>query len=133
MNWKTTLFLGSLSTVLSAVASLIYNKIYSEAMYVDFSSVVGAVNIVSSCAVGCFLMAIGYAALSKWKGNGAHKWMNLLYAMISFASITGVFAVNLPLEIESPELLVGLVVPMHFFPLLAVLMVYPFSHWNKVS
>ena len=126
MSWKKTIILALVSSVLAAVSGIIYNSVYSKAFYVDFSSVLGTVNIISSCTIGCFLMAIGYKIVLGWKGNKLLGWLNIVYAVLSFASIIGVLGFTLPLEIESPEMFPGLAIPMHFFPALALFTVFPF-------
>lgn len=126
MSWKQTFLLGTVSTILSAIACIIYANIYSAAFYVDFSKTVGVVNMISASAVGCFLMAIGYKLAIQWKGIKITGWLNLLYSLLSFVSIVAVLGFNLPLEIESPEMFPGMVIPMHFFPVISLLTLYPF-------
>jgi len=131
MNRKNTILLGLIGTILSAIACAIYARIYSEAFYVDFSKVIALPNMIAACAIACFFMAIGYALAIKWKGEKTLGWLNVAYSVLSFASIVGVLGFNLPLTIESPEMFPGLVIPMHFFPALSVLSVYPFFKSNR--
>ncbi len=126
MNWRKTFILGIVSTFLASIACLIYAKIYKEAFYVDFSKVVGLKDLVAACAIGCFLMATGYHFAIKWKGERLIGLMNVLYSVVSFASIAGVLGFDLPLDVESPEMFPGMVIPMHFFPVLSLLTIYPF-------
>lgn len=126
MIWKQTFILGTISSILSATACIIFAKIYSEAFYVDFSKIVGSINMISASTVGCFLMTIGYKLAVQWKGIKTIGWLNILYSILSFASIAGVLGFNLPLEIESPEMFPGMVIPMHFFPVLSLLTIHPF-------
>lgn len=127
MNWKSTFILGGLSSALSAMACIIYSKIYEVAFYVDFSQVIGLTNMVAASAVGCFLMSVGYKVILGWKGIRMLGWLNILYSTLSFASIAGVLAFNLPLEVEFPEMFPGFVIPMHFFPVLALLNIFSFT------
>lgn len=126
MSWKRGLLLACISTILASIACLIYNKIYSEAFYVDFSKVINATSIISTCLATCTLMTTGYILVSKWKGKQLLPWANVAYGIISFASIAGVMSFNLPLDIEFPEMFPGLTIPMHFFPLLSFMTVYSF-------
>lgn len=126
MNWKQTFVLGTIGTVLSAMACIIFSKIYSEAFYVDFSAIVGSANFISASAIGCFLMVLGYKYAIQLKGVNSIGWLNILYSVLSFASIAGVLGFNLPLDIESPEMFPGMVIPMHFFPVLSILTIHPF-------
>lgn len=126
MSWKNAFILGAVSTVLAALACIVYASIYAGALDVNFSKVAGIPNFIVASAFGCLLMATGYKLVIKWGGTKWMGWLNVLYGILSFASIAGVFGVNLPLDIQSPELFPGMVVPMHFFPLLSVLMVWSF-------
>lgn len=126
MNWKQTFIMGIASSLLSSCASIIYLNIYKEALVVDFSKIAGITNIIAACTIGCFLMAVGYKLAIKLKGTKAVGWLNIIYSVISFATIAGVFGFNLPMETESPELFPGMVIPMHFFPVLAMLTIFPF-------
>lgn len=126
MSWKQTFILGLISTILSAIACAIYTKIYSDAFYIDFSKIVGTINLISASAIGCFLMAIGYKLAIKWRGIKTIGWLNVVFSVLSFASIAGILGFNLPLEIESPEMFPGMVIPMHFFPVISLLTIYPF-------
>lgn len=133
MNWKSTFFLGILSAALSSIACIIYNKIYSTAFYVDFSKILNTAGIISSCVIGCLLMAVGYFIAIKWKGSKLIAWMNIFYSVLSFASIVGVLSFSLPLDMESPEMFPGLAIPMHFFPVLSFLTVYPFFNQSIIK
>lgn len=125
MSWKQTFIMGITGSLLSSLASLIYSYLYKEAFYVDFSMIAGTSSIITGCIIGCFLMAVCYKLAVQWKGNKTIVWLNVAFSTISFASIAGVFGFNLPLEIESPELFPGMVIPMHFFPVLSVLTIFP--------
>uniref|UniRef100_UPI004048DFB6 hypothetical protein n=2 Tax=Roseivirga sp. TaxID=1964215 RepID=UPI004048DFB6 len=126
MNWKQTFIMGIAGSLLSSLASIIYLNIYKEAFMVDFSKIAGTSNIIAACAIGCFLMAIGYNLAIKWTGTKYIGWLNIAYSVISFATIAGVFGFNLPLDTESPELFPGMIIPMHFFPVLSILTIIPF-------
>lgn len=126
MIWKRELTHGAISAVLASVAGVMYSTIYSEALVLDFSQVLGVIDIVVGSSIGCLLMSVGYALTIKWKGGLWLGWTNVLYAVLSFASIVGVFSFSLPLEIDYPELFPGLAIPMHFFPVLAFTTIRPF-------
>ncbi|MFM2386385.1 MAG: hypothetical protein RL660_1142 [Bacteroidota bacterium] len=126
MSWKQTLVMGIAGSLLSSLASIIYLNIYKEAMLVDFSKIAGVANIVSACTIGCLLMAVGYKLAIKWKGTKTVGWLTIVYSIFSFATIAGVFGFNLPLDTESPELFPGMIIPMHFFPVLSILTIFSF-------
>jgi hypothetical protein len=131
MNWQKIFILGAVSTLLSSLACIIYAKVYSEAFLVNFGKVAGTTNFIAASAIGCFLMAVGYKVATNWKGEKAIGWLNLIYSVLSFASIIGVFGFSLPMDIESPEMFPGMVIPMHFFPVLSLLTIYPFFNKNN--
>lgn len=135
MSWKQTFIIGIAGSLLSSLASIIYLNIYKEALVVDFSKIAGIPNIIAACSIGCFLMVVGYKFAISWKGTKAIGWLNIAYSVISFVTIAGVFGFNLPLDTESPELFPGMIIPMHFFPVLSILTIIPFfkliNHDNK--
>jgi hypothetical protein len=126
MNWKQTLLMGIAGSLLSSLASIIYWNIYREALVVDFSKVAGISNIIAACSIACLLMALGYKLAIKWKGIKTIGWLNIAFSVFSFATIAGVMGFNLPIDTESPELFPGLIIPMHFFPVLSIVTIYPF-------
>jgi hypothetical protein len=114
------------SAALAIIASVLYNKIYCAAFEVDFSAVLNVGGIIGASIFGCALMGLAYYLGFKWKGEKLLAWINLLICFFSFASIIGVFGMQLPLNIESPEMFPGLAIPMHFFPALFFFAVYPY-------
>lgn len=126
MNWKQTFIMGIAASLLSSLASIIYLNIYKSALVVDFSKIAGTSNIIAACTIGCLLMAVGYKLALKWKGTKTIGWLNILFSIISFATIAGVFGFNLPMDTESPELFPGMIIPMHFFPVLSIITIFPF-------
>lgn len=126
MNWKQTFIMGLIGSLLSSLASIIYLNIYKEALIVDFSKVAGTLNIIAACSIGCLLMAVGYKLAIKWKGTKTIGWLNIGFSVFSFATIAGVMSFNLPIDTESPELFPGMIIPMHFFPVLSILSINPF-------
>ncbi len=129
---KKLLLLGSVSGALAGIASLIYQKVYASALGTDFGKIVKVPGIFISCIVGGLLAAFGYFLLNKWLKGKTEIVFNLLFTILSFASIMGPFATKLPLDVEMPELFPGLTVPMHFFPVLAWLTLKPlFIRYNE--
>lgn len=126
MSWKLAFIMALVGSILSSIAGIVYLNIYQTSFYVDFSQIVGISNIVASCTIGCFLMVVGYKIALNWKGLKTIGWLNLIYCILSFASIAGVLGFDLPLNIEFPEMFPGMVIPMHFFPILSLLCIFPF-------
>jgi uncharacterized membrane protein len=117
--FKKLLLLGLVSGVLAALAALIYQKIYVNSLGADFSTVVKPTYIVMTCILAGLLASTGYGLLTKWLPRAGEIIFNFVLVILTFASILGPFATKLPLDIEMPELVPGLTVPMHFFPALA--------------
>ena len=131
MNWKKHLLHGAVAGLLAGIAGLIYLTIYRNAFETHFDKIINPGAIVGSCVFGCVLMGIGYALLEKWNKENLKGILNIVIALLSFASIVGGFAVTLPADITTPELFPGLVVPMHFFPALAFFAIVPFFESRK--
>ncbi len=123
---KKLLIQGLVAGLLSGIAGIIYLTIYQEAFGVDYQQVINMGAIIGASVIGCMLMTLGYAALLKFNKQSLAGWLNILIAVLSFASIISPIGMSLPLDVEFPELFPGLVVPMHFFPALAFFAITPF-------
>ncbi|MFK7949848.1 MAG: hypothetical protein AB8G11_19820 [Saprospiraceae bacterium] len=123
---KNLIIHGVIAGLLSGIAGVIYLNIYQGAFGVDYSQIINIGAIIGSSLMGCMLMTLGYAGLIKLGKQKLIGWLNILIAVLSFASIIGPIGMSLPLDIEFPELFPGLVVPMHFFPALAFFTIEPF-------
>ncbi|WP_276484872.1 hypothetical protein [Paraflavitalea pollutisoli] len=117
--FKRALLLGLVSGILAGVASLIYTKVYFGTNEADFSKVASTVSVLAASTLGGVLAGLGYWLLYKLLKGKGEIIFNLVFVILSFASILTPLAVRLPLEVEFPELFPGLAVPMHFFPALA--------------
>lgn len=125
MSFKNITLLALISGLLAAIASVIFNKIYTEAFYVDFSSIISITGIIASTLFGTILMSLGYWLFLKvFKSKGIFLY-HLIIVILSFITIIGPLAAELPHEIDYPELFPGLTIPMHFFPVLAWLACKP--------
>lgn len=131
MSWRQTYIMGIAGSLLSSLASIIYLNVYKEALVVDFSNVVGTTNIIAACSFGCLLMAVCYKLAINWKGTKTIGSLNIAFSVFSFATIAGVIGFNMPVETESPELFPGMIIPMHFFPVLSVLTILPLFKLNN--
>ncbi len=116
--FKKSLVIGILSGVLSGVACLIFTKIYQEALYLDFSKIVSTSNLFGASIFACTLASIGFWGLKTLLPKIGELIFNLLFAILSFASIVGPIGFKLPLDFEFPEMFPGYAIPMHFFPAL---------------
>jgi hypothetical protein len=108
--FKRLLLLGVLAGVLAGVASIVYQKVYTSSLGADFTKTVAPVGIIASSVLGCLLASLGYWLLHKWLKHKGEIVFNFLFSLLSIASMLAVFAVKLPLDVESPELFPGLAV-----------------------
>lgn len=123
---KKLLWHGLLSSLLSAVAGVVYFEIYQYLLLTEFDAVINWGSIIGASTFGCVLMMLGYWALVRFKMTRYLGWVNALYAVLSFLSIFGAMDAALPYEVSSPELFPGLAVPMHFFPAMVFFGLAPF-------
>jgi ABC-type branched-subunit amino acid transport system permease subunit len=117
--FKKALILGIVSGALAGIAGLIYAHLYYSINEADFSKVASSVRIVAGSLAGGVLAAIGFTLLNKWLKDKGEIVFNLLFSILSFASLLSPIAFKLPTSMETPELFPGMVIPMHFFPALA--------------
>ncbi|MDZ7878803.1 MAG: hypothetical protein U5L45_14075 [Saprospiraceae bacterium] len=130
---KNTLLHGLLSGGLAGLASSVFNYAYNMAFITDFSKAINTVSIFGSSIFGTVLAALGYHFFSKMVKTHADIWFNIIFLGLTFASLVGSFAANLPTDIESPELFAGLSVPMHLFPILFWLATKPLFKKGDVA
>ncbi len=117
---KKILLHGLAAGVLSAIACLFYNALYNAAMFTDFSDFINIFTVMGTCLCGCLIAALGYYFLTTRikDGTTVDVIFNVVFVLLTFISCVYPFSKKLPLEIEYPELFPGLVIPMHFFPVL---------------
>jgi hypothetical protein len=117
--FKKSITLGATAGVLAGIASIIYQKVYASSLGEGFSSIVKPFGILAISILAGLVAAIVFYFLTRALKSKGEAVFNFVLVILSFASILFPFAMKLPLDIESPELFPGLVVPMHFFPALA--------------
>jgi len=115
---KKALLLGIISGLLAGIAGIVYAKVYYSANEADFSKVAGTVSIIASSLFGGVLAAIGYTLLDKLLKAKGEMVFNLLFTLLSFASLLLPIGHRFNPPIDTPELFPGMVIPMHFFPAL---------------
>jgi hypothetical protein len=117
--FKKLLLLALISGVLAGVASTVYAKVYAENTAGEFPGVVTTAGMFITCIGGTLLAAVGYWLLHKLLKQRTEPVFNLLFTVLTFASLLGPISHRLPLDAETlPELFLGLTIPMHFFPAL---------------
>jgi hypothetical protein len=123
---KANLIHGVLAGVLSALASVIYLNVYQNINFVDFSSVLNAGSIIGASIMGCLFMAIGYILLDEIGKPNGKGVLNLVIIMLTSFSILSPLLMDLPLELDFPELFPALAIPMHLFPAMLFFGLDPF-------
>jgi ABC-type branched-subunit amino acid transport system permease subunit len=117
--FKKALFLGIVSGLLAGIAGVIYARLYYKINEADFSKVASTAKIIAGSLFGGVLAGVGYTLLTRWLKNKGEIVFNLLFTLISYATLLAPIAARLPQNINNPELFPGMVIPMHFFPALA--------------
>ncbi|SFW76902.1 hypothetical protein [Chitinophaga sancti] len=122
---KKLLILAVVSGILAAVACLAYQKVYAESLDDGFTNIISRQKIFAACLGANIVAAIGYFLLSKVLKGYTEAIFNILFAVITIATIVYPIGYNLPLDIEMPQLFPGLAIPMHFFPVLGWMTLKP--------
>ncbi len=128
---KKAFFHGIIASILAAVAGIIYLHIYQNTLGTEFNKIINIGSISGASVFGCMLMAISYWLLERFNKENLKGVLNIIIALLSFASVLSPISMSLPLDIKNPELFSGLAVPMHFFPALAFFCLVPFFKGNK--
>ena len=120
---------GLIAGLGSALAGIGYSIVYQNLLFLNFNSVLSYTSIFIGSILSCFIMAIAYWALDKLNRVKFRGIVNVAIVLFSFFSILLPISMNLPLDIDFPELFPGLAIPMHFFPALIFFGLTPF--FNK--
>lgn len=123
-GYRQLLYAGLVAAV-ALVLSLSWYWIYSNAFLVDFSEVIPISAVVAATVFGTTLLCTVWFFAGK-SGKRVAGWLNVLILAVSFLSILPCFMVTLPLGVKHTELFPGMVVPMHFFPVMAFWALLPF-------
>jgi len=116
---------GLTAGVLAALAAVIYDRIYYFAFETNFLKIINIPVIIGANLAACLLAAFGYGLLRRWLGTRAELPFNLVFSILSFATIIFPISMKLPLDIQNPELFPGLAIPMHLFPAMAWFTISP--------
>jgi len=117
---------GITAGISSALAGIVYQNVYEEAMFLDFSAVINGASITAASIFGCVLMALSYLLADRLKKPNLKAWINMVIIAVTFLSILAPLSMTLPLDVEFPELFTGLAIPMHFFPAMIFFGLSPF-------
>jgi hypothetical protein len=117
--FKRVFFHGLMASVLSALAAIIYTRIYFFATETDFSKVLGFQRIIGFSLLTSMVTALVNYGMIKWLKRNGEIIFNFLFSILSFAAVMIPISITLPLSVQLPELFPGLAVPMVFFPAIA--------------
>lgn len=113
------------SSILAAIAGIIYNRIYFFATEADYSKVLGIPKLIAFSIFVCMLAGLLKFSLVRLFKKSGEIVFNFLFSIISFASVMIPISITLPLNVPFPELFPGLAVPMVFFPAMAWFTINP--------
>lgn len=123
--FKRIFFHGLTAALFTAIAAIIYTRIYFFATEADFSKVLNTVSIIGFSIILCLLAAFLYWGMIAWLKKRGELIFNFLFSIISFACVMIPISLTLPLDFKFPELFPGLAVPMVFFPAISWYTVKP--------
>jgi hypothetical protein len=113
---KKIFFLSLCAGIFSFVACFVFNRIYIFAFGVDFTKLVNTGSLLGFNLAGCLFAGMGYMVAKRFSPKHADIIFNIVFTMLSFASIYIPIATSIPTDIQNPELFPGLAITMHFFP-----------------
>jgi hypothetical protein len=128
---KRALFLGITAGLLSGLASHIFMMVYKEVMFVDFSPVMKVYQLYAACIFGCVLASMGYIAAVKVVRRFGEIIFNVLFVMLTFASIISPIMHTFPPELDVKGIdeitmyFIPFAVTLHFFPALVWFAIKP--------
>ncbi len=125
MRKKDFLF-GICSGIFSAVACMVYARVYFFAFEISFKKIINVGSISGLCLLSCMIATIGYGLFIKWFGRRADMIFNLTFTLLTFISIIVPISITLPTDLQNPEMFPGLAIPMHFFPAISWFTLKPF-------
>jgi L-cystine uptake protein TcyP (sodium:dicarboxylate symporter family) len=124
---------GIAAGILSAILNIVYLNLYQNSLGASFDKVINIGAVIGSSIFGCMLMSVSYFLLLKFKKERYKGVLNLVIAVLSFASIMSPFAYSLPLDVEAPELFPGLAALMHLVPAMIFFAIEPFFSQSKAD
>lgn len=116
--FRKVFFLGLTVGITTALTAYVYNRVYIFALEVNFSKIVNTGSIIGVSFAVSMIIAILYWFMKRWLKQKGEIVFNFTLTILSFAAIYLPVSISLPLDISNPELFMGLVVPMLFFPAL---------------
>lgn len=124
---------GVVAGILATLVSAIYSYLYQSTLGVNFDKIINIGSVFGACIFGCVLISVANLVLFKFKKENLQGILNVVVVILSFVSIIGPISMTLPLDVESPEMFPGLVIPMHFFPALVFFAIDPFFKQSSIK
>ena len=124
--FKKIFILSICAGIFSSVACIVFDRVYFFAFEIEFKQLVNPLSLAAINIFALVVAGIGYYFIRTWFRRDHEKIFNLLFVLLSFASILAPLSISLPLSIKNPEFFPGLAVPMHFFPAISWFAVKPF-------
>jgi hypothetical protein len=123
---RKNFMLGICAGIFSAVACIVFIRVYFFAFEVSFKKLVNIGTVSGLSILACMLAATGYSLFQKWFGKKADRIFHVTFTLLTFMSIIVPVSITLPLDLQNPEMFPGLTVPMHFFPAISWYTLKPF-------
>lgn len=123
---KSILLQGVLAGIIASVYGVIYLYGYQTALRSEFTEIINPFSITIASTVGCLLMSAGCAIVHHFRKKNLLGWLYILISVLSLISILGPISSDLPVEVSNPQLLPGLIAPLHLFPALSFFVLAPF-------
>lgn len=117
--FKKYFFTGLAAGIFSGLAAFFYSLVYTTASEISYTRVVSPASIFSASLFAGILIALFCFSIDRLFQKEMEVLTSLLLAGGTLLSLIIPFMISLPLDVERPELLPGLVVPMQLFPVLA--------------
>lgn len=117
-----SILLGATAGILSGLACIVFEMVYKETVFVDFSILISKGAYFGACIFGCVLASIGFWAAVKLTPKYGEIIFNFLFALLTFASILGPIMYVWPLEMpdnqmEAVSYFSMYAMTLHFFPI----------------
>jgi hypothetical protein len=117
-----SILLGATAGILSGVACIVFEMVYRDTVFVDFSILISKGAYFGACIFGCVLASIGFWAATKFIPKYGEIIFNFLFALLTFASILGPIMYVWPLDMPDAQMELLAYFPMyamtlHFFPI----------------
>ncbi len=117
--FKKAFYNGLCASILAAIASILYSRIYFFATEVDFSKVINVGSIIGFCFLISMTATFLLYGFNKWLKEKGEMIFNFIFTIASFTLVMVPISLTLPLDVKFPELFPGLGVPLVLIPALS--------------